>query len=105
MTNKRAKELSLLISNQDLNDMLVNAANSNIDWTKPSKANKGISRGSNWNMFCKDFDINIIYDNIVKYRMIQEFGDFLPLKYKTEKKVKRVVSTTHFEPDLSKFKK
>jgi hypothetical protein len=93
------------ISNVDIHNMLKRAANEVKDWTKPSKGNKGISRGSNWNIFCKDFDINKQYSAIHKYRIIQEFGEFLDDNLKTTKKAKPKSKTpTHFAPDLSKFK-
>lgn len=103
MTNKYAKELAETITNEALAIMLKNAATGVSDWTKPSKANAGISRGSNWNMFCKDFDINKEHSPILKYRMLQEFGDFLAETYKQPRKVKPQVKTIHFKPDLKNW--
>jgi len=104
MTNKRAKELADIVTNGDILYMLDNAAKNIKDWTKQSKANKGISRAINWNMFCKDFDYNKEYPTILKYRMIQEFGDYLPCEYTLKlKRDNNRDKPTHFEPDLSRF--
>ena len=104
MNNKHAKNLSETITNEALYLMLKNASKCVKDWAKPSKANATISRGANWNLFCKDFEVNKKYSSILKYRMIQEFGDFLEEEYKTIKNHKPQVKTNHSEPDLTKFK-
>lgn len=99
MNNKFARQLSMTITNQEVFDMLQRAKSETKDWTKPSKANKGISRGSHWNIFnCKDFDVSNSYPSFVKYRMIQEYGEFLPKELQPPKKPARVFKTTHFDP-------
>ncbi len=103
MTNKYAKELAETITNKQLLSMLSRAANEVKDWSKPSKSNKGLSRGINWNMFCKDFDVSIKYASIRKYRMLQEFGEFLTEDLKQVKKRKPECKAVHFDPDLTKF--
>lgn len=71
MNKKYATDLSHVITNKQIFDILEKAKLNIKDWSRPSKANKGISRGVIWNMFCKYFDINNHYHYIVKYRIIQ----------------------------------
>ena len=96
---KYAKELAERISSSDLQIMLENAKVGVKDWKVASRANKGISRGGNWNMFCKDFNPVLEYAPILKYRMIEEFGEFLPNHLKPEPKEKIPTNpTTHQDP-------
>lgn len=92
-------KLSESISNKDLMQMLGKAQRTIKDWSVPSRSNKGLSRGTNWNLFCKHFTINSSISAIIKYRMLEEFGEFLPdhlvpIKAKTQP-TKR---PTHQEP-------
>lgn len=99
MTNEFAKELSHRITNDQINDMLEKAKTNIKDWTKASKANKGFSRGVHWNIFCKDFKVENECSHVVKYRMIQEYGEFLPIELQPPKKVKKQNKPpTHAEP-------
>ena len=105
LPKKYCKELAETIPNNDLFEMLKKAKENVKDWSVPSRANLGISRGSNWNMFCKDFDVNKDYRPILKYRILEEFGEFISEKYKPSKKSKiNNIKTTHFKPDFKNFK-
>ena len=62
------------------------------------------SRGIHWNIFCKDFDVTVKISHMVKYRMIQEYGEFLPLEYQPpKKKVKLLNAPAHQEPNFEKW--
>lgn len=99
MNNRFAKELSHKITNIQIYDMLEKAKVGVKDWTKASKANKGLSRGVHWNVFCKDFKVENECSHILKYRMIQEYGEFLPLELQPPKKSKaNYKPPTHFDP-------
>ena len=99
MNKTRARELSETISNEAISDMLLKAKTEVKDWEKPAKANPLFSRGKFWNMFkCGEFDVNKSYHSILKYRFIEEFGEFLPEKYQPIKKEKRAVVTYHEDP-------
>lgn len=87
MTDKFAKELSNKITNAQIVDMLEKAKLCIKNWKKASRANKGLSRGVHWNMFCKDFKIENTYHPILKYRIIQEYNEFLPTNLQEPKKV------------------
>lgn len=75
------KELAEYISNDDILFML-KSAKKNINWNTMSRANKGISRKGFWNMFCTDFEPTKQYPPIIKYRLLEEFGEYLPEIYK-----------------------
>ena len=99
MNNRFAKELSRKITNIQIHDMLEKAKVGVKDWTKASKANKGLSRGVHWNIFCKDFKVENECSHILKYRMIQEYGEFLPIGLQPPKKDKNNHKPpTHFDP-------
>jgi hypothetical protein len=98
MDKNFAEELSHTITNAQIFDMLEKAKVNVKDWTKASVANKGLSRGTHWNIFCKDFKIENKYSPILKYRMIQEYGEFLPTELQPPKKEKRQSKPTHFDP-------
>jgi len=104
MNKKRAKEISETISNEALLHMLNVAMLTVTDWTKPSKANRGLSRGYLWNLFCKDFDVNETYKTIRKFRMVQEFGEFLPSQFQPNTNHKKQIRVAHEEPDFKNFK-
>ena len=99
MNDRFAKELSHKITNIQISDMLEKAKVGVKDWTKASKANKGLSRGVIWNKFCKDFKVENEYSHIIKFRMIQEYGEFLPIELQPPKKDKaNYKPPTHFDP-------
>jgi hypothetical protein len=99
MNNKFAYELSRRITNEQIADMLEKAKTGVKDWTKASKANKGLSRGVHWNIFCKDFKVEKECSYILKYRMIQEYYEFLPTELQPPKKPKKLQKPpTHFDP-------
>ena len=101
MNKKLAKEIAEKITNEELQDMF-NAAKIGItDWTVVSNVNKGMSKGSAWNILASDFDVNQKYHPIAKTNMIREFGDFLSESFKPVKKVKVKINVVHQEPKFS----
>ena len=101
MNDKQAKELSKTITNKQIAEMLEKAKTGVKDWTKASRANKGLSRGVHWNMFCKHFHIEVECVPILKYRMIQEYGEFLPDELKPPKKERtNQKPPAHQDPDF-----
>lgn len=106
MNNKRAKELSKIVNNEELKKMLSDVINDKkIKWDKPSKANKGLSKGTHWNIFCSELDFsNGELSEILKYRLLQEYGDYLE-GYDQEVKSIKKINCTHQEPKFDFFKK
>ena len=106
LTKKYAKQLAETITSEELLVMLERAKNNVPDWTVPSRCNKGISRGINWNFFCKDFSITEEYESIHKYRMLEEFGEYLDDNMKQPRVVTRKNKPpTHFSPEFDNFNK
>jgi hypothetical protein len=103
MTKKYARELAKIITNEQLADMLIEAAHEVPDWTKPSRSHKGLSRGTNWNLFCKDFDPAKKYSEMRKYRTIEEFGEYAHKDLQEVKVEKKEHKVNHQEPDLKEW--
>ena len=81
MNKSEAKRLGLIVSNQELLLMFDNAKCKITDWTKVSKVNKGMTKGTAWNILAKDFDVETKYHYMAKVNMLREFGEFI-WKYK-----------------------
>ena len=70
---------------------------------KPSRKNKGLSIGTHWNLFCKDFNLETELSEIHKYRILEQYKEFLPIELK-EVKVKIPKSKpTHQNPIFDNF--
>jgi hypothetical protein len=98
MNRTDAKKIAETISNQELFDMFEKAKVNVKDWTKKSNVNKGLTKGTSWNILGKDFNINFDYHILAKINMIREFGEYLPDNMKPVKK--KPINTTlyHQEP-------
>ena len=78
MNKRYAKKIAQYVTNEQLQEMF-NAAKVGVkDWTKVSSVNKGMTKGTSWNILAKDFDMKYTYHIISKTNMIREFGEFLP---------------------------
>ena len=96
-----AKKIAEIVTNEQLQEMF-NAAKIGIkDWTKVSVVNKGMTKGSTWNILAKNFDVNANQNIMAKINMVREFGDFLPdnLKPKKKNKVNNFIQF-HQEPEF-----
>lgn len=101
MNRNDSRKIAETITNEQLQNML-NYAKKNIkDWTKVSNVNKGLTKGTSWNILAKDFNINHSYHIIVKTNMIREFGEFLPEQLRIERKKKEFSIPFHQEPQLN----
>lgn len=65
-------------NNYHLQQMLNRAKEEIKDWTVASKINKGLSKGTAWNILASEFDVNKYISNLHKYNLIREYGEFLP---------------------------
>ncbi len=100
LTKAKARELSEKIDDKTLLLMLQKAKEKVANWDAPSRSNIGISRAKNWNLFSSDFFITgKSKPPIIKYRMLEEFGEYLPDDIKQPKKQK-----TKIEPYTEKPK-
>lgn len=106
MTRIRAREIAEKITNQQLLDMFKAAREGIKDWTKVSAVNKGITKGTAWNVLVRDFDVNHQHHIMAKTNMVREFGDFLPEELNAKKtQVKNEFKPVHREPDFDEFMK
>lgn len=99
MNRTLAKQIANSITNEQLKQMFDNAKVGIYDWTKVSSVNKGMTKGSAWNILYAGFDINKPIHKLAKINMIREFGKFLPaecIPIKT-KKVNNIIPV-HRDP-------
>jgi len=89
MNRKDARTIAETITNEQIQEMFDKAKDGIKDWSKRSIVNKGLTKGTAWNILTKDFDINYNYHILGKVNMVREFGDFLPEELKPPKKVKK----------------
>lgn len=99
MNRSDSKKIAYSITNEQIAQMFNNAKNNIKDWTKVSNCNKGMTKGTSWNILAKDFDINKNYHILAKINFVREFGDFLPDELKIKKnKNKNSCDIIHQEP-------
>lgn len=99
MRRSDAKKIAEKISNEDLMSMVENAKNSIFDWTKIAACNKSLTKGTAWNILCKDFTLTSYVHILGKINMIREFGEYLPEQLKPIKKPKYIVENPiHQDP-------
>jgi len=101
MNRYDAKKIAETITNEQIQGMF-NVAKAEIkDWTKPSLTNKGLTRGTAWNILTKAFDPNGKQHILAKINMVREFGEFLPDKLKPKKEKRLLPTPIHQEPKFS----
>lgn len=107
MNRNEARQLAKTIPQDVCSQMLRDAINlvTKTSWEKPSRDNKGMSRGSCWNALFKDLDFKKDIPEIIRYRIVREFEEFLPAKYVPIKNHRmQPPKATHFAPDFTKIK-
>jgi hypothetical protein len=104
MNKNDAKRIAEIITNEELLEMFVNAKSNITDWTQVSKVNKGMSKGTAWNILASDFNVEKTYNNLAKVNMVREFGKYLPNHLKPVKKLKpKIIKMVHHEPNFKNF--
>lgn len=108
MNKSTARNLSKIIKNDDVFNMLKNAKLGIKDWKTASKLNPSMSKGVAWNILAAHFDVNKVYKKLILKNILVEFGDFLDIKpymepYIKKRKPKLNVEIYHEEPDFSNF--
>jgi len=101
MTRKQIREIAEFITNEEIAEMLENAKNRITDWRETSIVNKGLTKGVQWNIFGKPFNIKREYHHLAKFNMVREFQKYLPehLKYKKKDKLK-TREPVHQDPEF-----
>lgn len=77
MNRHQAKELAQTATPQQLKQMFINAQNNIKDWTKPSRVNKGLTKGTAFNILSACIK-DTSRDKLAITNMIHEFGEYLP---------------------------
>ena len=99
MKRSEARKLAETITNQQIFDMLEKAKVGVKDWTKVSIVNKGMTKGTAWNLLGKDFDVTFTnYHVLAKTNILREFGEFLPEELQPPKRKKLSIQPFHQEP-------
>lgn len=78
MNRSQARKIAEQITNEELKFMFQNAKDGIKNWYECSTVNKSMTKGSAWNIWAKDFDINQNYHIMAKQNMVREFGKYLP---------------------------
>lgn len=101
MNRSEAKKLADTITNEQLQAMFDNAKAKITNWKAVSKVNKGMTRGTAWNILAKDFDVTKSHHRLAKMNMLREFGEFLPGTMKPSKNTHTVSGNpVHQEPQF-----
>lgn len=99
MERSKAKKIAQIITNEQLAEMITNAKDGIKDWKKVSSVNKGMTKGSAWNILAKNFDVAQKLHILHKINLVREFGEFLPDYLKPQKKQKsKDIAPFHQEP-------
>jgi len=102
MNKSDARKIAEIITNEQLQQMFETAKTKIVDWTKVSNVNKGMTKGTSWNILAKNFDVKATHHILAKTNMIREFGEFLPEELKPKKKIKNHHSNPiHQNPEFN----
>lgn len=77
MNRAMAKQIAEVITTDQLRGMFESAKNETKDWGKTSIVNKGMTKGTAFNILSAG-DISSKAHILAKTNMIREFGEFLP---------------------------
>jgi hypothetical protein len=97
MQRHEASKLADTVSASDLKQMFINAKKGIKDWEKVSRVNKGLTKGTAFNILSAG-NITEKTAHIAKTNMIWEFGEWLPNYEKEIKPQRKDVKPTHQEP-------
>lgn len=98
VTRQEARELAQTVTQQELKQMFLSAQNSIKDWTKVSRLNKGLTKGTAFNILSKVTN-DTSRDKLAVTNMIMEFGEYLPNFMKEIREIKPQPKPTHQEPE------
>jgi hypothetical protein len=101
MNRYEAKKLAETVSIEDLQQMFRNAEIKIKDWEKVSRVNKGMTKGTAYNILATNIFEKTSIDQVHilgRTNMILEFGEFLPGYSKQVKKQKQTINPIHQEP-------
>lgn len=97
MNRTEAKKIAETVTASDLKQMFINAQNGIKDWTKVSIVNKGLTKGTAFNILSKG-EITDKMHIMGKTNMVREFGEWLPNYQKIKNEQPSQPNPTHQEP-------
>ena len=98
MNRKDAKNIAEVITNEQIERMFANAKAQIKDWGSVSVVNKGMTKGTAWNILTKAFDPDKNIHLLSKQNMVREFGNFIKDEFDLPKKSKSTITPHHQEP-------
>lgn len=98
MNRTEAKKIALTITPDDMREMFLNAQIRIDDWTQAAIVNKGLSKGTVFNIFTRDIDNCAKWIYIAKCNAIREFGQYIPGYEKPIKEKKKLHVPAHQDP-------
>ncbi len=105
MKRNEAKKIAETVTNLELKEMFLNAQNDIKDWAKTSTVNKGMTKGTAFNILSKGMgnDLTKPIHILAKINMVREFGEYLPNYEKKGKEKKELPKPVHQEPNFLDF--
>lgn len=97
MNRNEARKLAETVTDEEINQMFLNAQKSIKDWGAVSRVNKGCTKGTAFNILSKG---GVCKHILGRTNQIWEFGEFLPNYQKPVKKSKQQVKPVHQEPNF-----
>jgi hypothetical protein len=102
LTKQKARELSKVITNDEIQQMIDSYKNNTSDWSKPCNTNKKMSKGYMWNISGGNFNVKYEYTWDEKFKLLVEYGEYIPAHLKQydqpKEKVKKEKQMLHEEP-------
>lgn len=98
MNRNEAKTLAQKVTVLEIEQMFLAAQNEIIDWTARARVNKGMSKGTAFNILSKGIEGKQSIHILAKINMIWEFGEYLPGYFKPKKEKRKLPKITHQEP-------
>lgn len=96
MNRNEAKKLAETVTSEQLKQMFLNAQERITDWRQVSRVNKGMSKGTAFNILSAGtIDIR---QKLAVTNMIWEFGEYLPGYTKPIAKERPEIAVHHQEP-------
>lgn len=100
MNKSDAKKIAETITFEQVQEMFNNAKEQITDWSEVSAVNKGMTKGTAWNILKHGVKPEIVNQPLTLKNMVWEFGDYLPesLKIKKPNKKQTKIDVHHQEP-------
>ena len=95
MNRNEARKLAETVTDEEITQMFLNAQKSIKNWTEVSRVNKGLTKGTAFNILSKG---GVSSHILGRTNQVWEFGEFLPNYQKPVKEKKPTRTPTHQVP-------